>query len=112
MQPERKLSKSKILKEKSLNRFKVTKSEFKKADQLLNDDIKIQTANVKKLEYKRGDPNISNTVCEKKMEKIIPSKKLDKHPRDERQNVTKEKCKIYLRKLVLAHLTGKNPKLS
>ena len=28
------------------------------------------------------------------MEKIIPSKKLDKHPRDERQNVTKEKGKI------------------
>ena len=29
---------SKILKEKSLNSFKVTKSEFKKADKLLNDD--------------------------------------------------------------------------
>jgi histidinol dehydrogenase len=43
---------SKILKEKSLNSFKVTKSEFKKADQLLNDDIKnailIAYANIKK----------------------------------------------------------------
>ena len=57
---------------------------------MLNDDIKIQTAKLKKLESKRGDPNISNTVCEKKMEKIIPSKRVDKHPKD----VTKEKAKI------------------
>ena len=29
------------------------------------------------------------------MEKIIPSKRIDKHPKDEeRQNVTKEKAKI------------------
>lgn len=65
-----------------------------KAPQLLNDDIKIQTANVKKLESKRGDPNISNCVREKKMEKIIPAKKLDKQAKDERQNVTKQKGKI------------------
>ena len=46
-----------------------------KAPQLLNDDIKIQTANVKKLESKRGDPNISNCVREKKIEKNFPAKK-------------------------------------
>lgn len=28
------------------------------------------------------------------MEKNIPSKRIDKHPKDERQNVTKEKAKI------------------
>ena len=28
------------------------------------------------------------------MGKIIPSKRIDKHPKDERQNVTKEKAKI------------------
>ena len=48
---------SKILKEKSLNSFKVTKSEFKKADQLLNDDIKnailIAYANIKKYHEKQ-----------------------------------------------------------
>ena len=48
---------SKILKEKSLNIFKVTKSEFKKADQLLNDDIKnailIAYANIKKYHEKQ-----------------------------------------------------------
>ena len=48
---------SKILKEKSLNSFKVTKSEFKKADKLLNDDIKnailIAYANIKKYHEKQ-----------------------------------------------------------
>jgi histidinol dehydrogenase len=48
---------SKILKEKSLNSFKVTKSEFKKADNLLNDDIKnailIAYANIKKYHEKQ-----------------------------------------------------------
>ena len=48
---------SKILKEKSLNNFKVTKSEFKKADNLLNDDIKnailIAYANIKKYHEKQ-----------------------------------------------------------
>ena len=48
---------SKILKEKSLNNFKVTKSEFKKADKLLNDDIKnailIAYANIKKYHEKQ-----------------------------------------------------------
>ena len=48
---------SKMLKEKSLNSFKVTKSEFKKADQLLNDDIKnailIAYANIKKYHEKQ-----------------------------------------------------------
>ena len=48
---------SKLLKEKSLNSFKVTKSEFKKADQLLNDDIKnsilIAYANIKKYHEKQ-----------------------------------------------------------
>ena len=65
-----------------------------KAPRLLNDDIKIQTANVKKLESKRGDPNISNAIREKKIEKIIPAKNLDKQAKDERQNVTKQKAKI------------------
>jgi histidinol dehydrogenase len=48
---------SKMLKEKSLKSFKVTKSEFKKADQLLNDDIKnailIAYANIKKYHEKQ-----------------------------------------------------------
>ena len=48
---------SKILKEKSLNSFKVTKSEFKKADKLLNDDVKnailIAYANIKKYHEKQ-----------------------------------------------------------
>ena len=48
---------SKILKEKSLNSFKVTKSEFKEADKLLNDDIKnailIAYANIKKYHEKQ-----------------------------------------------------------
>ncbi|MDC0420511.1 histidinol dehydrogenase [Gammaproteobacteria bacterium] len=48
---------SKILKEKPLNSFKVTKSEFKKADKLLNDDIKnailIAYANIKKYHEKQ-----------------------------------------------------------
>jgi histidinol dehydrogenase len=48
---------SKILKEKSLNSFKVRKSEFKKADKLLNDDIKnailIAYANIKKYHEKQ-----------------------------------------------------------
>jgi histidinol dehydrogenase len=48
---------SKILKEKPLNSFKVTKSEFKKADKLLNDDIKnailIAYANIKKYHKKQ-----------------------------------------------------------
>ena len=48
---------SKILKEKSLNNFKVTKSEFKEADNLLNDDIKnailIAYANIKKYHEKQ-----------------------------------------------------------
>ena len=48
---------SKILNEKSLNSFKVTKSEFKKADNLLNDDIKnailIAYANIKKYHEKQ-----------------------------------------------------------
>jgi histidinol dehydrogenase len=46
-----------MLKEKSLKSFKVTKSEFKKADQLLNDDIKnailIAYANIKKYHEKQ-----------------------------------------------------------
>jgi histidinol dehydrogenase len=48
---------SKMLKEKSLKSFKVTKSEFKKADQLLNDDIKnailIAYSNIKKYHEKQ-----------------------------------------------------------
>ena len=48
---------SQILNEKSLNSFKVTKSEFKKADRLLNDDIKnailIAYANIKKYHEKQ-----------------------------------------------------------
>ena len=48
---------SKMLKEKSLKSFKVTKSEFKKADKLLNDDIKnailIAYANIKKYHEKQ-----------------------------------------------------------
>ena len=50
---------SKILNEKSLNSFKVTKSEFKKADKFLNDDIKnailIAYANIKKYHEKQLD---------------------------------------------------------
>ena len=58
----------------------------------MNDDIKIQTAKLKKLESKRGNLNSSlSNAYEKKIEKIIPAKKIDKHPKDERQNVTKQK---------------------
>ena len=48
---------SKLLKEKALNNFKVTNSEFKQADKLLNDDIKnailIAYSNIKKYHEKQ-----------------------------------------------------------
>ena len=48
---------SKILKEKSLKNFKVTNSEFKKADKLLDDDIKnailVAYSNIKKYHEKQ-----------------------------------------------------------
>ena len=61
---------SKILKEKQINNFKVTNSEFKKADKLIDDDLKnailIAYSNIKKYHEKQLDGlNINNVETTK-----------------------------------------------
>ena len=61
---------SKILKEKQINNFKVTNSEFKKADNLIDDDLKnailIAYSNIKKYHEKQLDGlNINNVETTK-----------------------------------------------
>ena len=69
------------------------KSKESKLPQLLNDDIKIQTAKVKKIEPKMGVRNLFNSgkyEQEKKIEKSISSKNLYKHLSKEQQNSEQE----------------------
>src|SRR6056300_1022040 len=57
---------SQILKEKQINKFKVSNSEFKKADKLLDDDLKnailIAYSNIKKFHEKQLDALAINSI--------------------------------------------------